>query len=367
VWLFVLCLCLLGRALATDDQLGVRLLGWDWEWARRMEFLPLNAVVLLAYGLMRALYPRFIGKPMTWFLVGGGLLLGLPLLFPGRISNHFVEVWEVFGVAYLVCIEVIIVRAARAHVPGAWALFAGNAALLFSAVHDSLSATYGWPGLGSLYPLTLFLFLVLLSFEISQRSDALEQRVDLLSSNLDELRGLMQRLVPVGVLPDLMLLCDAEGKHVQMTAPLQALLAPSDDADLFSLLPGNPHLAEVWAELRAGKPRFAVAAAVGGKPYWLSFLPTRDKFAPGGRVLVRMTAQEDQQAAFDRFGLSPREREVCLLLFEGLSNQDIADRLFVSHNTIKTHLQNLFRKTQTATRVGLLVALSPGRSSMETP
>ena len=45
-----------------------------------------------------------------------------------------------------------------------------------------------------------------------------------------------------------------------------------------------------------------------------------------------------------RLGLSPRELEVLRLMAEGLSNQEIAARLFVSLNTVKTHSANLFIK-----------------------
>ena len=43
-------------------------------------------------------------------------------------------------------------------------------------------------------------------------------------------------------------------------------------------------------------------------------------------------------------GISKREWEVLSLMSEGLSNQEIAERLFVSLNTIKTHSSNLFEK-----------------------
>jgi two-component system, NarL family, response regulator LiaR len=43
-------------------------------------------------------------------------------------------------------------------------------------------------------------------------------------------------------------------------------------------------------------------------------------------------------------GISKREWEVLAAMAEGLSNQEIADRLFVSLNTIKTHSSNLFEK-----------------------
>jgi NarL family two-component system response regulator LiaR len=43
-------------------------------------------------------------------------------------------------------------------------------------------------------------------------------------------------------------------------------------------------------------------------------------------------------------GISRREYEVLELMASGLSNQEIADKLFVSLNTVKTHLSNLFIK-----------------------
>ena len=42
--------------------------------------------------------------------------------------------------------------------------------------------------------------------------------------------------------------------------------------------------------------------------------------------------------------LSRRELEILNLLAQGLSNQEIAAKLFVSLSTVKTHLQNLFQK-----------------------
>lgn len=42
--------------------------------------------------------------------------------------------------------------------------------------------------------------------------------------------------------------------------------------------------------------------------------------------------------------ISKRELEVLQLMAEGLSNQEIASRLFVSLNTIKTHSSNIFEK-----------------------
>ncbi|MFG2821993.1 response regulator [Kitasatospora sp. NPDC048365] len=44
-------------------------------------------------------------------------------------------------------------------------------------------------------------------------------------------------------------------------------------------------------------------------------------------------------------GLTAREAEVLALIAEGLSNTEIAGRLFISQATVKTHINNLFAKT----------------------
>jgi len=46
----------------------------------------------------------------------------------------------------------------------------------------------------------------------------------------------------------------------------------------------------------------------------------------------------------ENLGISKRELEVLQLMSEGLSNIEIAEKLFVSLNTIKTHSSNLFVK-----------------------
>lgn len=51
--------------------------------------------------------------------------------------------------------------------------------------------------------------------------------------------------------------------------------------------------------------------------------------------------------------LSPREREVLALVAEGRSNKAIAEALFVSPNTVKTHVAALLTKLDVETRVQL--------------
>lgn len=50
------------------------------------------------------------------------------------------------------------------------------------------------------------------------------------------------------------------------------------------------------------------------------------------------------QARIDALAITPRELEVLQLIAEGLSTREMADRLFVSENTVKTHTSRVFDK-----------------------
>ena len=62
----------------------------------------------------------------------------------------------------------------------------------------------------------------------------------------------------------------------------------------------------------------------------------------GKYYLVKRRLNEGYDA--DKLGLSNREIEVLRLVAEGYSNKEIADKLFVSLNTTKTHLSNIYSK-----------------------
>jgi len=55
----------------------------------------------------------------------------------------------------------------------------------------------------------------------------------------------------------------------------------------------------------------------------------------------------------DRFSITPREREIIDLICSGCTNQEIADRLYISLATVKDHNYNIFRKTGVRNRVEL--------------
>jgi DNA-binding CsgD family transcriptional regulator len=53
-----------------------------------------------------------------------------------------------------------------------------------------------------------------------------------------------------------------------------------------------------------------------------------------------------------RFGLTSREEDVLKLIAEGMRNQEIADELFISINTVQHHVRNILRKTGAPNRTG---------------
>ena len=61
-------------------------------------------------------------------------------------------------------------------------------------------------------------------------------------------------------------------------------------------------------------------------------------------VIVARSGFSLDERELRRLGISKREYEVLELIAQGLSNQEIAGKLFVSLNTVKTHSSHLFMK-----------------------
>jgi len=55
-----------------------------------------------------------------------------------------------------------------------------------------------------------------------------------------------------------------------------------------------------------------------------------------------------------RYGLTPREQETVMLLFEGLTSKEIADRMNISPNTVKAFLRLVMVKMGVSTRSGIV-------------
>ena len=89
-----------------------------------------------------------------------------------------------------------------------------------------------------------------------------------------------------------------------------------------------------------------IAAVFAGLGIWLGLTFTRRKppvtanpvpAPPDGPFVA-------DQERISKLSITPRELEVLALIGAGLSNREIAGRLFVSENTVKTHSSRLFEK-----------------------
>ncbi len=98
------------------------------------------------------------------------------------------------------------------------------------------------------------------------------------------------------------------------------------------------HSVEIYGALVA-----AVFASLG---IWLGLKLTRhtetvvvrEVMVPAPLNFVR------DESKVESLGITPRELEILQLIAEGLSNKEIAERAFVSENTVKTHSSRLFEK-----------------------
>src|SRR5262245_48227510 len=109
-----------------------------------------------------------------------------------------------------------------------------------------------------------------------------------------------------------------------------------------------------------------VAAIFSGVGIWLGLKWTRKQetvvirevpvMAPASFVL--------NETKLEELGVTPRELEILELMASGLRNREIAEKLFVSENTVKTHSSRLFdklsakRRTQ-AVQIGKEFGLIP--------
>ena len=96
-----------------------------------------------------------------------------------------------------------------------------------------------------------------------------------------------------------------------------------------------------------GEILVAIQTIIAGRQFLCSDL--------GLSMLRKVLAKDDEPEEVAKASrLSRRESEVLQLLSEGLTTNEIAERLFTSKRTIETHRQNILEKTQTKNTAALI-------------
>jgi len=114
------------------------------------------------------------------------------------------------------------------------------------------------------------------------------------------------------------------------------------------------------AAIMQARPQMAVVALVYQyvEPLLIqSFKTLIDIREQGSHVpqLLRECCQSGEESSDDNYDLSERESEVLVLVAQGLSSKEIADRLNISIHTVNTHRKNITHKTGIKSVAGLAV------------
>lgn len=134
--------------------------------------------------------------------------------------------------------------------------------------------------------------------------------------------------------------------------PILVLTTYMDDKWLFDAI-----RAGATGYLLKDRPRHELLEAIKGTVSGESYLdPSVAK-----KVLNQVTSAPEPIQFDESIEISERERDILTLLVEGLSNAEIAQRLFLSEGTVRNYLSSLFVKLEVSDRTqAVVVALRRG-------
>jgi len=86
--------------------------------------------------------------------------------------------------------------------------------------------------------------------------------------------------------------------------------------------------------------------------------------AEGGSLITVLELQRDRSeiSASTLMALTPREREVALLVVDGHTDREIAERMCLSHHTVSQYVKRIYRKLDVVSRVALTRLLLDARN-----
>ncbi len=144
--------------------------------------------------------------------------------------------------------------------------------------------------------------------------------------------------------------------------------ADDDPGQLRGMIEGLGVLSEIDVPLLATGERRGVVQVVSVRPdafcerdvrflgavaHWIGMLTHRSEYVEQAIESARLAGQQDAAAEVAR--LTRRQREIAVLIAEGLTNAEIAQRLGLVEGTVANHVERVLRKLglRTRTQVGV--------------
>jgi DNA-binding NarL/FixJ family response regulator len=128
-----------------------------------------------------------------------------------------------------------------------------------------------------------------------------------------------------------------------------------------------PHIKILVLTMHSHEEYFMSAIREGADGYLLKDAPS-DQVVEAIRTVARgesvihpsmtrklLAFHQQKQTQQEDTTLTEREKEVLLCLVEGLSNKEIADRLFISDKTVKIHVSKIFKKLNVKSRSQVVI------------
>jgi DNA-binding NarL/FixJ family response regulator len=163
--------------------------------------------------------------------------------------------------------------------------------------------------------------------------------------NVDSARRMVPQHSPDVILMDIGL---PDGSGVELTAELKSRL-PQSQIMVFTVYEDS---GQIYQALAAGASGYLLKRTPPEEVI-RAIREIRNGGAPMSSAVARKVIQafrKDDRPALRTYRLTPREEEVLEMLERGLVTKEIADRMNISFQTVKTHLKHIYEKLHVRSR-----------------
>ena len=88
--------------------------------------------------------------------------------------------------------------------------------------------------------------------------------------------------------------------------------------------------------------------------FYRGILRKKQEEADNKKIVQEIRVENELEQKMKEYELTARECEVLQLILDKKTNQEIAEQLFISNNTVKHHVSNIFKKTGASRRLELM-------------